>query len=589
MNVSDSSGNLTHSAHLLQIIYDQLNSYRTNGHIESMQHKNDQQYQLNHNLSQPSSAYMYLYSAVHNLVQQLTSSTQNVLHNVVAKLPSTSVNYFQQQTAIPLQSGPTSEPTNNSINIFANSSSLFNTFISTEIPALINLTNTNSTISSSSSSTASQSSPSSSSSTSSLWLTSAAAATASIYNHHASNNLTTISTSAGFIETIPMPTDEASLNTELGLGPIRDPLWTAVPMTILYILILVTGVIGNLVTCAVIVRNRYMHTATNYYLFSLAISDLLLLILGLPVEIQQIWQRYPYAFGEIFCVLRGFSSEASTNSSVLTITAFTVERYVAICHPLRAHTMSKLSRAVKLIIIIWLLGTLCAAPIAYQFGIVYDYVHDDLLIPQSAMCNIKRFIPYLKVHIFALQSLLVFVIPVTLISVLYILIGLKLRQSSQSARGDMSKIRRRPVKRLHSETNSSGTSGSIQSKHNQPTQAKYYSSSIESIEINNNPNRSSPPSSLLKSGRNPKLKELPTMSSTHSITFAPTMSTGKSNNNNTIVPSSSQHYIDHRYRSRLTKFTASNSSSNSSSGNSLSQRRAVIKMLSKTIQFFFSI
>ncbi|KAJ6225185.1 hypothetical protein RDWZM_003730 [Blomia tropicalis] len=520
MNVSDSSGNLTHSAHLLQIIYDQLNSYRTNGHIESMQHKNDQQYQLNHNLSQPSSAYMYLYSAVHNLVQQLTSSTQNVLHNVVAKLPSTSVNYFQQQTAIPLQSGPISEPTNNSINIFANSSSLFNT--------------------------------------------------------------------AGFIETIPMPTDEASLNTELGLGPIRDPLWTAVPMTILYILILVTGVIGNLVTCAVIVRNRYMHTATNYYLFSLAISDLLLLILGLPVEIQQIWQRYPYAFGEIFCVLRGFSSEASTNSSVLTITAFTVERYVAICHPLRAHTMSKLSRAVKLIIIIWLLGTLCAAPIAYQFGIVYDYVHDDLLIPQSAMCNIKRFIPYLKVHIFALQSLLVFVIPVTLISVLYILIGLKLRQSSQSARGDMSKIRRRPVKRLHSETNSSGTSGSIQSKHNQPTQAKYYSSSIESIEINNNPNRSSPPSSLLKSGRNPKLKELPTMSSTHSITFAPTMSTGKSNNN-TIVPSSSQHYIDHRYRSRLTKFTASNSSSNSSSGNSLSQRRAVIKMLSKTIQFFFSI
>src|SRR6218665_542601 len=173
---------------------------------------------------------------------------------------------------------------------------------------------------------------------------------------------------------LPMPADEAALNSGLGLGPIRDPLWTAIPMTILYVVILVTGLIGNCVTCIVIARNRYMHTATNYYLFSLAISDLLLLILGLPQEIQQIWQRYPYVFGEVFCVLRGFSSEASTNSSVLTITAFTVERYLAICHPLRAHTMSKLSRAVKFIVAIWILGFLCAAPIAYQMGIVFDYV-----------------------------------------------------------------------------------------------------------------------------------------------------------------------------------------------------------------------
>ena len=137
------------------------------------------------------------------------------------------------------------------------------------------------------------------------------------------------------MQSLPMPTDEATLVSELGLGPVRDPLYTAIPMTLLYVLILVTGVIGNLVTCVVIARNRYMHTATNYYLFSLAISDLLLLILGLPQEIQQIWRRYPYAFSEAFCILRGFSSEASTNSSVLTITAFTVERYVAICHPLR--------------------------------------------------------------------------------------------------------------------------------------------------------------------------------------------------------------------------------------------------------------
>ena len=51
-------------------------------------------------------------------------------------------------------------------------------------------------------------------------------------------------------------------------------------VTVVYSLILVTGVIGNVCTCMVIIRNNYMNTATNYYLASLAISDVLTLILG---------------------------------------------------------------------------------------------------------------------------------------------------------------------------------------------------------------------------------------------------------------------------------------------------------------------
>lgn len=51
-------------------------------------------------------------------------------------------------------------------------------------------------------------------------------------------------------------------------------------LTVIYSLIFVTGVIGNVITCFVISSNKSMHSATNYYLFSLAISDLLLLISG---------------------------------------------------------------------------------------------------------------------------------------------------------------------------------------------------------------------------------------------------------------------------------------------------------------------
>jgi len=83
----------------------------------------------------------------------------------------------------------------------------------------------------------------------------------------------------------------------------RDPLYVVIPITFLYILIFLLGLTGNVSTCIVIARNRSMHTATNYYLFSLAVSDLLLLVSGLPPEMCFIWSRYPYPFGEVVCVL----------------------------------------------------------------------------------------------------------------------------------------------------------------------------------------------------------------------------------------------------------------------------------------------
>ena len=67
-------------------------------------------------------------------------------------------------------------------------------------------------------------------------------------------------------------------------GPVRDDFPTTLSLSIIYCLILFTGVIGNICTCIVIVKTKYLHTSVNYYLFSLASSDLLLLILGLPQE-----------------------------------------------------------------------------------------------------------------------------------------------------------------------------------------------------------------------------------------------------------------------------------------------------------------
>ncbi|EZA51023.1 hypothetical protein DMN91_003159 [Ooceraea biroi] len=207
----------------------------------------------------------------------------------------------------------------------------------------------------------------------------------------------------------------------------RDSLYIVLPITVIYAVIFFTGVIGNIATCVVIARNKSMHTATNYYLFSLAVSDLLLLISGLPPEMYYIWSHFPYIFGEAFCIIQSFAAETSANATVLTITAFTVERYVAICHPFISHTMSKLSRAVKFVVAIWLLALCLAVPQAIQFGIIYDYAENDTAIPDSARCSLQW---TLIEHAFEISTILFFVMPMSIITVLYVLIAIKLRRSS---------------------------------------------------------------------------------------------------------------------------------------------------------------
>ena len=82
-----------------------------------------------------------------------------------------------------------------------------------------------------------------------------------------------------------------------------------VPMTIVYATIFMTGVLGNMAVCLVIVRRRSMHTATSYYLFSLAVADLVILVLGLPNELAIYWQQYPWVLGEFTCKARALISE----------------------------------------------------------------------------------------------------------------------------------------------------------------------------------------------------------------------------------------------------------------------------------------
>jgi neuromedin U receptor 1 len=203
-------------------------------------------------------------------------------------------------------------------------------------------------------------------------------------------------------------------------------------MGTIYSLILLCGIVGNLSTCFVVITNNCLHTTTNYYLFSLAVSDVLLLLSGLPPEMYNIFvEAYPWPTGQTFCVLRTFIFEMTTIASVLTILTFTFERWLHICKAIYAKKFSSgFTRALKIIIFIWLLSCVLALPYLFTSGVYFEE-HE---YPESKLCGILKPYKNFMVNIIQLSVVFLFIVPMTLISIMYVLIGVTLWRSHAKRR-----------------------------------------------------------------------------------------------------------------------------------------------------------
>ena len=128
-------------------------------------------------------------------------------------------------------------------------------------------------------------------------------------------------------------------------------------------LIFVVGLVGNIMVVVVVARTRSMHSPTNCYLVSLAVADCFVLISApLPTLVEYFLPVNMWIMGRAMCSLMVFIQYLGINASSLSITAFSIERYVGICHPIKAQTMCTVKRAKKIILGLWLFGICYNAP-----------------------------------------------------------------------------------------------------------------------------------------------------------------------------------------------------------------------------------
>ncbi|XP_030642829.1 cholecystokinin receptor [Chanos chanos] len=130
---------------------------------------------------------------------------------------------------------------------------------------------------------------------------------------------------------------------------------------LLYSLIFLLSVFGNLLIIVVLAVNKRMRTVTNSFLLSLAVSDLMMAVFCMPFTLIPNLQE-DFTFGAAMCKIVAYLMGISVSISTFSLVAIAIERYSAICNPLKSRAWQTRSHAYKVIAVTWLLSFLLMIP-----------------------------------------------------------------------------------------------------------------------------------------------------------------------------------------------------------------------------------
>uniref|UniRef100_A0A672G5R6 Growth hormone secretagogue receptor type 1 n=1 Tax=Salarias fasciatus TaxID=181472 RepID=A0A672G5R6_SALFA len=230
-----------------------------------------------------------------------------------------------------------------------------------------------------------------------------------------------------------MVSDACFLNANNCIGPsfqtislfqmflVTFPSFLLVCVTVIYIPLMLCGLIGNILTILVVVLRPHMRSSTYLYLSSMAVSDLLILLL-LPLDLYKLWRPRPWPLGDLACKLTMFLSECCTFCTILHITFLSLERYLAVCWPITAKTLVTRRRTRTVIGCLWLGAAVSAAPVLIMVGVEDIGGHPAEFDLRECRCTHYAVSSGLLSAMMILSNLY-FLIPLCILGLVYSLIG----------------------------------------------------------------------------------------------------------------------------------------------------------------------
>ncbi|XP_040855674.1 5-hydroxytryptamine receptor 2C isoform X1 [Ochotona curzoniae] len=135
--------------------------------------------------------------------------------------------------------------------------------------------------------------------------------------------------------------------------------WPA--LSIVVIIIMTIG--GNILVIMAVSMEKKLHNATNYFLMSLAIADMLVGLLVMPLSLLAILYDYVWPLPRYLCPVWISLDVLFSTASIMHLCAISLDRYVAIRNPIEHSRFNSRTKAIMKIAIVWAISIGVSVPI----------------------------------------------------------------------------------------------------------------------------------------------------------------------------------------------------------------------------------
>ncbi|KAL2085136.1 hypothetical protein ACEWY4_018456 [Coilia grayii] len=138
---------------------------------------------------------------------------------------------------------------------------------------------------------------------------------------------------------------------------------------VLYSLLILAIVFGNVLVCLAVLRERSLQTTTNYLVVSLAVADLLVATLVMPWAVYLEVMGGAWLFSRLYCNIFVTLDVMMCTASILNLCAISIDRYTAVVMPVLYNTTHSSRRRVSVMIAaVWILAFAVSCPLLFGFN-----------------------------------------------------------------------------------------------------------------------------------------------------------------------------------------------------------------------------
>ncbi|XP_028305142.1 dopamine receptor D4 related sequence [Gouania willdenowi] len=165
------------------------------------------------------------------------------------------------------------------------------------------------------------------------------------------------------------------------------------PALLLGVFLILIIILGNILVCLSVLTERSLKTATNYFIISLAVADLLLAVLVLPLFVYSEFLGGIWTLSLSVCDALMTMDVMLCTASILNLCAISVDRYIAVVVPLKYNRNQFSVRQLALIAATWVLSLGVASPVIFGLNRVPGRdpsvcrLEDDRFVVYSSVCS----------------------------------------------------------------------------------------------------------------------------------------------------------------------------------------------------------